>query len=61
MFFPIEKIWEHYKNKYKAINIGALYSRKLKDEQSQGLGDKDINPIKESLIKLSLGKIKAKE
>ncbi len=61
MFFPIERIWEYYKNKYKAINIGALYARKLKDDQTQGLEEKDTNPIKEALIKLSIGKIKAKE
>uniref|UniRef100_A0A7C4XJH6 DNA-directed RNA polymerase n=1 Tax=candidate division WOR-3 bacterium TaxID=2052148 RepID=A0A7C4XJH6_UNCW3 len=60
MYFPIEKIWEHYKNKYKAINIGALYARKLKDEQTQGLSEKNTNPIKESLIKLAMGKIRAK-
>ncbi|MEO0161225.1 MAG: hypothetical protein ABIL39_00975 [candidate division WOR-3 bacterium] len=62
MIFPIEKIWEHYKNnKYLAINVGALYARKVKDDQSQGLIDKNLNPIKEALIKLSAGKIKYKD
>ncbi|MCX7995219.1 MAG: DNA-directed RNA polymerase subunit omega [candidate division WOR-3 bacterium] len=60
MLFPIEKIWEHYKNKYLAINIAALYARKIKDDQLQGLIDKSVNPIKEALIKCSAGKIKYK-
>ncbi|MEO0095506.1 MAG: hypothetical protein ABIL18_05730 [candidate division WOR-3 bacterium] len=61
MIFPIEKIWEHYNNnKYLAINVAALYARKVKDEQIQGLAPKDVNPIKEALVKCALGKIKYK-
>uniref|UniRef100_A0A7C6EHF2 DNA-directed RNA polymerase n=1 Tax=candidate division WOR-3 bacterium TaxID=2052148 RepID=A0A7C6EHF2_UNCW3 len=61
MIFSIERFWEHYKNKYRAINIAALYARKVKDEQLQGLIDKKVNPIKEALIKCSVGVIKYKE
>jgi|UniRef100_A0A7V3RHP1 DNA-directed RNA polymerase subunit K/omega len=51
MIFPIEEIWKHYGNKYKAINVAALYARKIKDDQIQGLIDKNVNPIIEALIK----------
>ncbi len=61
MIFSPEKIWEHYENKYRAINIAALYARKIKDEQLQGLIDKTVNPIKESLLKCIKGEIKYKE
>ncbi len=61
MFIPIEKIWKHYGNKYKAINIGTVYARKLKDAQSQGLVDKNLNTIKEALKILAEGRVKAKE
>ncbi len=61
MIFPIEKIWYNYGNKYKAINIAALFARKIKDEQLQGLVDKKVNPIREALIKCAAGVIKYKE
>ncbi|MGB9721824.1 MAG: hypothetical protein ACPL28_10140 [bacterium] len=61
MIFPIDKIWEHYKNKYLAINIAALHARRVKDKQLQGLIDKAVNPIKEALLECSAGKIKYKE
>ncbi len=38
---PVDKILELYKNKYKAINIGALFARQLKDKQLQQLQTKD--------------------
>ncbi|MEO0205896.1 MAG: hypothetical protein ABIL22_04380 [candidate division WOR-3 bacterium] len=61
MIFPIDKIWDHYGNKYKAINIAALYARRVKDKQLQGLIDRAINPIKEALFACSAGQIKIKE
>ncbi len=61
MIFPIDKIWVHYENKYKAINIAALYARRIKDKQLQGLIDKAVNPIKEALSSCVEGKIKYKE
>jgi DNA-directed RNA polymerase subunit K/omega len=61
MIFPIDKVWDHYQNKYKAINIAALYARRVKDKQLQGLIDKAVNPIKEALFECSGGKIKYKE
>jgi DNA-directed RNA polymerase subunit K/omega len=61
MIFTIEKIWEKYDNKYKAINIAALESRKLKDHQVKGLVDQNMNLIIESLRKLMSGKIRYKE
>lgn len=61
MIFPIDKILEHYQNKYKAINITALYARRVKDKQIQGLLDKTVNPIKEALINCIKGEIKYKE
>lgn len=61
MLLSIEEIWEYYKNKYKAINIGVLYARKLKEQQIQGLIDKNINPIKDALIRLAKGKLIVKE
>ncbi|MEO0126585.1 MAG: hypothetical protein ABIL44_02400 [candidate division WOR-3 bacterium] len=60
MIFPIENIWKHYKNKYKAINIAALYARKIKDEQGQHSVDSKVSPIREALIKCSAGVIKYK-
>jgi hypothetical protein len=61
MLFHIEKIWKTYENKYKAINVAALFARKLKGEQSEGKVDKSVNHIKETLSKLTAGKIKYKE
>ncbi len=61
MIFPIDKIWEHYQNKYKAINIAALHARRIKDKQLQGLIDKAVNPVKEALISCIKGEIKYKE
>ncbi len=58
---PIDEIWESYKNKYKAINIAALYARRVKDKQLQGLLDKMISPVKDALVKTSKGEIKYKE
>ena len=60
MIFSIEQIWNKYGNKYKAINVGALEARKLRDEQSKGLIDPNVNQILESLKKLMGGKIKYK-
>jgi hypothetical protein len=60
MIFSIESIWEKYGNKYKAINIGSLEARRLKDEQSKGLLDANTNQILESLKKLVGGRIKLK-
>jgi len=61
MIFPIDKIWENYQNKYKAINIASLYARRIKDKQLQGLIDRTVNPIKEALFNCSKGEIKYKE
>ena len=61
MIVPIEKIWQKFKNKYKAVNIASLEARKLKDEQGKGLVDEKINPILESIRKLLAGKIKYTE
>jgi DNA-directed RNA polymerase subunit K/omega len=61
MIFTIEKIWEKYDNKYKAINIAALEARKLKEDQVKGLVDQSTNLILESLRKLMSGKIRYKE
>lgn len=61
MIFPIDKIWEYYQNKYKAINIASLYARRIKDKQLQGLIDKTINPVIEALISAIKGEIKYKE
>lgn len=58
MIVPTERIYERYDNKYKAINLAALEARRLKDEQTKGLIEQDINPIFEALRKLLTGKIK---
>jgi DNA-directed RNA polymerase subunit K/omega len=61
MIVPVEKIWQRFQNKYKAINIAALEARKLKEEQGKGLADEKINPVLEAIRKLLVGKIKYKE
>lgn len=61
MIFTIEKIWERYDNKYKAINMAALESRRMKEEQAKGLLDPGTNLILEVLKKLLLGKGRGKE
>ncbi len=61
MIFPIEKIWERFDNKYKAINVAALESRKMKEEQVKGLVDPNVNLILEVLKKLLGGKGRGKE
>lgn len=61
MIFPMEKILEKFDNKYKAINIVSMEARRLKDEQSKGLMDKNSNPVLDALKKLIVGKIKYKE
>ncbi len=61
MIFPIEKIWERFDNKYKAINIAALESRRMKEEQTKGLLDPNTNLILEVLKKLLLTKTRDKE
>ena len=61
MIEELDRILPHYKNKYKAINIAALYARKVKDQQLQGLLDKKVNPIEEALKKCALGLIRYKE
>jgi len=61
MIFTIEKIWEKYENKYKAICVAALEARKLKEDQIKGLVDQNTNLILEALRKLISGKIRYKE
>jgi len=61
MIFPIEKIWDRYDNKYKAINVAALEARKMKEEQVKGLIDPNVNLILEVLKKLLMGKGRSKE
>jgi DNA-directed RNA polymerase subunit K/omega len=61
MIVPVEKIWQKFQNKYKAVNIASLEARKLKEEQGKGLVDEKINPILESIRKLLSGKIKYSE
>ncbi|MGB7055098.1 MAG: DNA-directed RNA polymerase subunit omega [bacterium] len=61
MIIPIEKIWQKFKNKYKAVNIASLEARKLKEEQGKGLVDEKINPVLEAIRKLLAGKIKYTE
>jgi DNA-directed RNA polymerase subunit K/omega len=61
MIVPVEKIWQKFQNKYKAVNIASLEARKLKDEQGKGLADEKINPVLESIRKLLSGKIKYTE
>jgi DNA-directed RNA polymerase subunit K/omega len=52
VIIPIEKIWNKFKNKYKAVNVAALEARRLKEEQSKGLADEKVNPILYALKKL---------
>jgi DNA-directed RNA polymerase subunit K/omega len=61
MIIPIEKIWEKFKNKYKAVNVASLEARKLKEEQSKGLTDEKMNPVLEAMRKLLSGKIRFTE
>lgn len=61
MIFQIEPIWHKYGNRYKAITVASLEARKLKDEQSKGLFDQNINHILVALKKLTTGKIRYKE
>jgi DNA-directed RNA polymerase subunit K/omega len=61
MIVPVEKIWQKFQNKYKAVHIASLEARKLKEEQGKGLVDEKINPILESIRKLLSGKIKYSE
>ena len=61
MIFPIERIWERYDNKYKAINVAALEARKMKEEQVKGLVDANTNLILEVLKKLLISKGRSKE
>ena len=61
MIVPVEKIWQKFQNKYKAVNIASLEARKIKDEQGKGLADEKINPVLESIKKLLSGKIKFTE
>jgi DNA-directed RNA polymerase subunit K/omega len=58
MIVPVEKIWERFKNKYKAINIASLEARRIKDEQAKGLIEEKSNPIFIAIRKLISGKIK---
>lgn len=58
MIVPIEKIYERFKNKYKAINVTSLEARKLKDDQVKGLLEGHVNPIFEAIRKLFAGKIR---
>jgi DNA-directed RNA polymerase subunit K/omega len=61
MIVPVEKIWERFKNKYKAINVAALEARRIKDEQAKGLIEEKSNPIFIAIQKLVSGKIKYTE
>jgi len=58
MIVSIEKIWKHFENKYKAVNVASLEARKVKDEHSKGLLDPKVNPIFEAMRKLIAGKIR---
>jgi DNA-directed RNA polymerase subunit K/omega len=58
MILPIEKIYQKYENKYKAVNVAALEARKLKDDQTKGLIEENVNPIFEAMRKLMAGKIR---
>jgi len=57
MIVPVEKIWERFENKYKAINIASLEARRIKDAQAKGLIEKKSNPIFIAIRKLLSGKI----
>jgi DNA-directed RNA polymerase subunit K/omega len=61
MIVPVEKIWQKFQNKYKAVNIASLEARKLKEEQGKGLADEKINPVLEAIKRLLTGKIKYTE
>ena len=58
---PTEKIYKRFENKYKAVNVAALEARKLKDDQTKGLLEEQVNPVYESMRKLVAGKIKWNE
>jgi DNA-directed RNA polymerase subunit K/omega len=58
MILPIEKIYQKYENKYKAVNVAALEARKLKDDQTKGLIEENVNPIFEAMRKLMAGQIR---
>jgi len=60
MIVPVEKLWENFDNKYKAVNVASLEARRLKDMQTKGLADTNLKPIFEALRKLVAGKIKYK-
>ncbi len=57
----MEKIYKKYENKYRAINIASLEARRIKDEQTKGLLEAQINPVFEAVRKLIAGKIKYTE
>ncbi|UCG92273.1 MAG: DNA-directed RNA polymerase subunit omega [candidate division WOR-3 bacterium] len=58
MLVPIEKIWKHFENKYKAVNVASLDARRTKELHSKGLLDAKVNPIFEAMRKLTAGKIR---
>lgn len=58
MIIPIEKIWKHFENKYKAVNVASLEARRAKDAHDKGLLDAKVNPIFEAMRKLVAGKIR---
>ncbi len=57
----IEKIFDRYDNKYKAVIIGALEARRLKELQKKHLYDVNANNIQEALKRLLDAKIKFQE
>jgi DNA-directed RNA polymerase subunit K/omega len=61
MIIPVERIWNKFQNKYKAINVAALEARRLKEEQGKGLVDEKMNPILEAMRRLLSEKIKFSE
>jgi DNA-directed RNA polymerase subunit K/omega len=61
MIVPTEKIYKRFENKYKAVNVASLQARKLKDDQTKGLLEENVNPIFEAIRKLIAGKIKFTE
>lgn len=58
MIVPIEKIWKHFENKYKAVNVAALEARRTKDLHGKDLVDPKTNPVFEAMRKLLAGKIR---
>jgi DNA-directed RNA polymerase subunit K/omega len=58
MIVPVDKIWNHFENKYKAINVASLEARKIKDAQAKGLMGPKVNPVFEAMRKLVAGKIR---